>query len=294
MRYLIVLLCLYCLPSLAQQSPATLKARLKNSSDDSTKIDLYITISHQYAETQPDSAVYYCNEAMQLAEKVNNRRGQALILLELGRINALHNHIELARRFENEALSIFRHLQYLPGIASAYDELGLLDGQQKNLLSATSDLNQAMKYHQDTHDSTGILETYQGLGTVYEQKGDIEKALTYYLRVLVQYEHRNNKTEAYFLLLERIGKLYLKKGDRPSAIRYLEEGIGNSNKPALRDTQIKLLTDEGKIYEDAGEGGKALGKYKQSLEEAKKYNQPEEEAKALINIAGILKADNAA
>ncbi|QKJ32746.1 tetratricopeptide repeat-containing sensor histidine kinase [Mucilaginibacter mali] len=277
---------------MAQQTVTQLHARLASGAD-SDKIQTCLAISKIYAEAQPDSAVDYCNRAMRLAQKQNNRRDEALILLELGRINELHHHADLARRFTNEALSIFRTLHQPDGIAMAYDQLGLLDGLQKDITSATTDMAKAMKFYEDSHDTSGILETYHGMGAVYEQKGEIEKALTYYLRALVQYEHRAIKPEAYFVLLERIGHLYVQKGDSKTALRYLEEGVRNSNIQKDRDTEITLLDEEGKVFEKEGERVRALSAYKQALQEAKKYNRPQEEAQALINIAGILKKQNA-
>jgi signal transduction histidine kinase len=277
--------------TVAQQPINNLHTRLKNESEPE-KINTYLEIGKLYEADQPDSAVHYCNLAMRLAEKLNDRHSEGVLLLELGRINIRHHHEELARRFINESLSIFRNLREPEGIAQAYDELGLVDGQQQNIKVATNELDRAMKFYVDSHDSEGVMNTYNGLGKVFEEKGDTEKALTYYLRTLVQYEHRKQKPEAYFILLDRIGHIYLKKGDRKMALKYLEEGIRESDIPSERDTQINLITEEGKIYEQQGEKTKALAFYKQALAEAKKYNKPEEQAQALISIASVLKKEN--
>jgi signal transduction histidine kinase len=275
----------------AQQNVSTLHARLRTESD-AARINTYLEIGKLYAADQPDSAVHYYNQAMRLAEKLNDRHSEGVLLLELGRINIRHHHEELARRFINEALSIFRNLREPEGIAQAYDELGLVDEQQQNINAATKELDRAMKFYVDSHDSEGIMNTYNGLGKVFEEKGDTEKALTYYLRTLVQYEHHKQKPEAYFILLDRIGHIYLKKGDRKTALKYLEEGVRESDIPSERDTQINLINEEGKIYEQTGQKAKALEYYKQALAEAKKYNKPEEQAQALISIAGVLKKEN--
>jgi signal transduction histidine kinase len=275
----------------AQQPVQALKSRLHTESDQK-KINIYLEIGKQYAADQPDSAVHYLNQAMQLAEKTNDRHNEGVLLLELGRINIQHHHEALARRFINEALSIFRNLRDPEGIAQAYDELGLIDGQQKNINAATTELDHAMKFYVDSHDSAGVMDTYHGLGKVYEENGDIEKALTYYLRTLVQYEHRQQKPESYFVLLERIGNIYLKKGDSKTALKYLEQGVHESGAEAKPDTEINLLNEEGKIYEQGGQKAKALTFYKQALAEAKKFNKPEEQAQALISIAGVLKQEN--
>jgi signal transduction histidine kinase len=291
LKPLILAFLLFATTAVAQQSVSTLHARLRTESD-AAKINTYLEIGKLYTADQPDSAVHYCNLGMQLAGKLNDRHSEGVLLLELGRINIRHHHDELARRFINEALSIFRNLREPEGIAQAYDELGSVDGQQKNINAATRELDRAMKFYVDSHDSEGVINTYNGLGKAFEEKGDTEKALTYYLRTLVQYEHRNKKPEAYFILLDRIGHLYLKKGNRQMALKYLEEGVRESDIPSERDTQINLINEEGKIYEQEGQKAKALTYYKKALAEAKKYNKPEEQAQALINIAGILKKEN--
>lgn len=292
MRYFFIFLLFNSVTALAQQAVAPLRAKLL-SGPDTSKINTYLEISKIYTENEPDSAVDYANRGMRLAEKLNDRHGEAMLLLQLGRVNTFHRHNDLARRFYNEALSIFRNLHEPAGIAMAYDELGLLDGQQQNINSATQDLEHAMKFYQDTHDSSGILETYHGLGSVFEEKGDIEKALTYYLRALVQYEQRLQKPVAYYELLDKIGHIYLKKGDSRNALRYLQEGVKNSRASSDRDTEITMLDEEGNVYEQEGEKTRALGNYKEALDIAKKFNRPEEEAKALISIAGVLKKENA-
>jgi len=291
MRYLFVFFCLTSINVFAQTPVSEQLSRLKTAPDNE-KLKLYAEISRSYTPSQPDSAVYYANKGLSLAEKQSNWSGQAVLLLQLGRINMYHHHDALARRFYNEALGVSRRLHDAAGIANAYNELGLLDSEEQNVQSTGGNLSQAMKFYRDSRDSTDLLESYQRLGKVYEDKGNTEKALTYYLRALTQYEHRKVKPEAYFALLESIGNIYLKRGQVKNALNYLQEGIKNSSQPGLRDTEVSLLDEEGAVYQYEGQQKKALTIYKQAFEEAKKYKQPEEEAKALINIASVLKRQN--
>jgi len=291
MRYLAIFFSLIPFAIFAQQ-PTGLISKLKNSPE-SEKVNLYIEVSQSYAINQPDSAVHYAQLGMQLAEKRNDQHGMAMLLLQLGRINAEHHHPELSRKFYNEALGIFRSLHDADGIAHIYEQLGLLDGEKQNIGSATKDLNQAMRLYEDSRDSTGIIETYKGLGKVYEEKGNIEKALSYYMRTLALYEHRKVKNEAYFMLLENIGSIYLKKGDDKTALRYLQEGVDKSSRLGMRDTEVYLLDEEGKVYQEEGKRSLALQTYKKAFAAAKKYKQPAEQAQALINIAELLEKQNA-
>lgn len=288
---LLSLFLFYSVGLFAQAPVESIISKLKNASDNE-KLKLYLELSQDYTTAQPDSAVYYANRGLQLSEKQNNWNAQAVLLLQLGRINAVHHHDGLARRFYNEALSISRHTRDAAGIANAYDELGLLDAEDQNISSSNQNLNQAMKLYHNSRDSSGIIKSYAQLGKVYEQNGDVEKALSYYQRALAQYERIKQKPEAYFVLLEDVGNLYMKKGKPKIALTYLKEGIDNSRKAGLRDTEVSLLDEEGIAYQEEGQQAKALTTYKEAFEEAKKYKQPEEEAKALINIASVLQKQN--
>lgn len=259
---------------------------------DSSRIQSYIERSKAFVETRPDSAVEYCYQGMRLAEQEKDLKGQALVLLQLSRINAFHHHLELARQFANEALSLFRNLGDKKGIALTYDELGLLDGQSNNLTAATADLNRSMKFYEDTSDDEGIAATYHDLGSVYVDKGQTDKALSYFLRALIQYEHRSLKTDDYYTLLDEISHLYMQKGDRHAALHYLEKGVEDSDASPLRDTQITLLQEEGKLMESNGDKKEALFYYKKELDAAKKAGSLEGQATALASIGEVLKKDN--
>lgn len=284
MRYFLMLICSLNYTAFAQQ-PAARPGQLQTASE-SEKVRLYNHISQSYAATQPDSAVYYAHAGMRLAEKQNDRQGQASLLLTLGYINTLHHHTDLARSFYNEALGLYRRLHDVAGVAHTYDQLGALDGDTQNF-------GAALKYYQDSRDSSGLIETYVDLGNNAVDKGEHEKALSWYLRALTQYEHRRQEPEAYFVLLENIGKLYQQKGDSATALHYLQEGVRRSSRQGTRDGEVRLLNDEGRLFTQDHEEVKALASYKQALNEAKKYRQPDEQAEALIGIAGVLQKQDA-
>jgi signal transduction histidine kinase len=76
-------------------------------------------------------------------------------------------------------------------------------------------------------------------------------------------------------------------------------GSGCQGQPApvpidsLQLQHIRRLTDSARHHEGKGNSTAALEYYKQALQKSKDYGLPEHEAKSLVHIAGILKADNA-
>jgi hypothetical protein len=119
----------YSVDIFALPPTAELLLRLKQFPE-KYKIQIYEAVSKAYAEDQQDSAVQYANEVMRLAEKQNDKRGQAPLLLQLGQINALHRNTILALGFYNEELSLSRDLQDAQGVTGAYDAIALLDSRR--------------------------------------------------------------------------------------------------------------------------------------------------------------------
>lgn len=281
-RVIYILILLFCIPvTVLAQTPAQQLSRLPSTSEPE-KIRIYRSLSQYYAQEQPDSAVYYLNKGVTLAEKNKDDTALADLLLQLGEINALHKHLSLARQFYNESLALFRRLHDPAGVARSYDDLGLLDGN-------AGDFTRAMRYYHDSRDSLGIVVTYTDMGKAAEEKGQSDQALSFYLRALTQYEHRGHKPEAYFNLLETIGHLYERRGDTKHALYYLGEGVRDSLGQGMQEQAAHLLNAEGEAFEQRKDTRSALAAYKEALTDAGKFHQSDEQAEALLHIAEILK-----
>jgi signal transduction histidine kinase len=284
-RVIYLLILLFSIPEAGlAQLPAQRLSRLSSASE-SEKIRIYRSLSQYYSQDQPDSAVYYLNKGVTLAEKRKDDVALADLLLQLGEVNALHRHMQLARQFYNESLGLFRRLHDPAGVARSYDALGLLDGN-------TGDFNRAMRYYHDSRDSLGIVDTYTDMGKAAEEKGQTDQALSFYLRALTQYDHRGHKPEAYFSLLETIGRLYERKGDTEHALYYLRQGVRDSLGQGMPEQAAHLLNAEGEAYEQRKDTRSALNAYKSALADAGKSHQSDEQAEALLHIADLLKSSD--
>lgn len=291
MRYFLLFCCLLPFGALAQR-PFELLSRLKQAPE-SERSKICLALSQVYTEQQPDSAVHYANEGMRLAEKRNDQPAQAALLLQLGRINALYHHNLLAKRFYQEAMGIYRGLQDAEGTAHCDDALGQLEGAEKKMPLATGELDKAARLFAGQRDSSSTAEAWEELGKVYSENGNPEKALQYYQRALAFYERRKETPAAYFVVLENMSNLYQKKGDSATAMRYLDQAV-RSSRQGPGENEVHLLNDEGLVLEQEKDPLKALAVFKDALANAKKYQQPEQQAEALINIAELLRRQNSA
>ncbi len=291
MRYTSILLLLIINSTFAQEPVSQLKIYLEKAPD-SSKIQIYLKISKAYEIGRPDSAIDYCSKGIRLAEIQNNEKEQALFLLQIGRINTIHFQAELGRKFENEALLTFMRIRDQRGIALCYSELALVDGLEQDTAATMRNFDKAVEIYRSVHDKDGVMETYAREGNFYEERGETENALRYYLQAYAMYKRQKEKPEAYFTVINHIGKLYLKKGANDTAQHYLQEGLSNVNTAAINNAQLNLIDEEGKAFEIERKNDRALLYYKQELATAKKANNFEQQAKALVSIAEILMKEN--
>lgn len=293
MKWSVLLLCmLACHIPYAQNATNDLLQQLHVSKNDSARVALYRKISELYMYTRPDSSTWYAREGLVLSRKTHIRKGEASLLCQIGQINQIHGNLNLSRKYLLEALDLSRDIHYPEGIGAACSGLGVIEGKNGNLGEATRYFIEALKMAEQSNNTGGIIETNIKLGLVNELNNNLDKALYYYSRA-----EKLNKTQpvssSSFTLMNNIGIVYAKKGDVQTALQYFEKGIAQSDTPRFAGIHLNLLGNAGNAFEHLGNKEKALEYHKRMLNKAQLIRMPEEEARALVNLATVLKKDSA-
>lgn len=293
MKWSVLLLCmLACHIPYAQDATNDLLQQLRVSKNDSARVALYRKISEVYMYTRPDSSTWYAREGLVVSRKARLRKGEASLLCQIGQINQIHGNLNLSRKYLLEALVLSRDIHYPEGIGAACSGLGVIEGKNGNLGEATRYFIEALKMAEQSHSTGGIIETNIKLGLVNELNDNLDKALYYYARA-----EKLNKTQpissSSFTLMNNIGIVYAKKGDIQTALEYFEKGITQSDTPRFAGIHLNLLGNAGNAFEHLGNKQKALEYHKRMLDKAQQIRMPEEEARALVNLATVLKKDSA-
>ena len=83
---LFTLTSLFCITMLRAQTPYldSLRNEIRQSSDDTVRLVWTFIISYQFSESNPDSSMYYAQDAVTLSEKLNYKLSKAIALGVLG------------------------------------------------------------------------------------------------------------------------------------------------------------------------------------------------------------------
>ena len=236
MRFFVYILCLFlvCL-DLSAQSIKELKRNLATATD-STRANILNELGDTYLSANPDSAIYYFNQAGRVSEEIKYYPGQLYaiggngfaqhakgnnekaalffrkvlqqadsldITLEnkenylLGLANAIiHNAPIEATKLTREALEINRNNQDKPGQIKALQNLGQVYTQRKNYNVAIDQYSQAIDMARSISESRLVGTNLIFAADLHDKLGNTPKALEYYFQAIDIGDDLNDKKMA--------------------------------------------------------------------------------------------------
>jgi tetratricopeptide (TPR) repeat protein len=152
---------------------------------------------------------------LELQEKFGSKSDIAYTLQLLGSTYSDKDEIDLAHDYASRSLTLFEELNDHVGRATTLGLLGYISLGKGNL-------NEAINYHKQNISPKAInilarVDSLRQLGIVYEMRGELEKALKYYRKVISLAE-RENFYGIFVGTQLSIGVTYFRKGEYDLAI----------------------------------------------------------------------------
>lgn len=288
MKYLFFLCFCFSLTTGSGQGVGALLRNREKAKTDSLKIAAYQAIVKHYRYTNFDSALLYAKEGLAYAQRNAYALGEGTMINALGQVNERHGFLDVAKTQYKEALSIFSSIGFKKGIAATTNGLGVIAGRTGKYDEATRYFLEALELFEQIDETYGVVQTYIKLGVVSDHLGNLEKALEYYLKA----EALNTEpasSNASLSLLNNIGIIYGRRNDIPTALKYFHKGLKASDPKQATGIHIALLGSLGIAYEKSGHPDSSWYYQQQALSLARQNNLPEEEARALLNLAELVR-----
>lgn len=268
-----------------------LNDRLKKAKDDTTTLTIYRDFITLYIMDNQDSAIYYINKGIELANKIDDAKSLGMMYNSESRIYQLQGDFTKAKTSELKALEYFYHVDFKRGISTCYNSLGVISAKTGDYKQATSYFLRALKINEEIKNIDGIVQNYISLGTTNSQLDLLEKANKYYFKAMDLME--DSLTNTYLNLCNNIGIVYGKNAEFEKSIRYFERGLKVADRVLNgQASKVSLLMNLAIAYANTNRTDLAYTKYNQALEISKKHNLVEEEARVLYNIAILYEDSN--
>ncbi len=179
-----------------------------------------LTVEHFYVSLE--KAKSFQTEALVLAEKLQDRHGTAVAVLNGAFLARLSGSYQVAIERSTDALVLFRQIEDKRGIAKSLYNLGLAHQARSDYLQSRSYYLQSLAISEAIGDIFQTARTLNAISEDYFGQGDIEKALDYALRSLEL--HRKYPDKRWIALqLDNVGYLYEYHKEPEKALNYYTE-----------------------------------------------------------------------
>ena len=258
---------LFCLGIQPIHAQSTITDSLRNRLNQATtvqKIEINYKIGDSFFNELPDSAIYYYEEALRLAQVAHHDTLIARCLNKIGNLKYNSGEYDEAIDYIFKSLTLFEQLQdkyrmmrCMQYLAMAYEEQGMYDkaleyAQQSlelakvvedpystafnmaalgSIYYSQSNYDKALDYFQQSlhgmeeiNDLQGIADALNNLALIYEKKHQLEKALEYHLRSLALAKELND-SRGIAVSYHNIGLVYKAMKEHEVALPYLDSCI---------------------------------------------------------------------
>jgi len=204
--------------------------------------EIYKNIGRAY-ELSGDlgNAGKYYLKALKIIETIDNNNIElARILNNIGSVYFTQEQYDGALKYWNRALIKVKQLDYKKGISIILSNIGNVylhkyDTSDSSTLHYITDAevkySEALQIAKESNDTSTIYLLYNNIGTLYQEKMNIKKALLYYKKALIIAKKENN-TYNQVIVLSNIGDIFSDNKKYKKAIESLKEAeiIANKNK----------------------------------------------------------------
>jgi len=177
-------------------------------------------------------------------------------------------------------------LSFQHSLASAYSNIGYVYENRGNIPKAMDYYYKALKINEQIGNELGIAVNFNNIADTYRSQGYNSKAMTYFLKSLKLYK-KNKDIMGEAMTLNNIASVYLGQNDTKNAIQYYEQSLNIVQVINNKYGEASILSNLGSIYLNEGDTTKALKLYMESLEINTQINDKLSIINSLINVGNV-------
>jgi serine phosphatase RsbU (regulator of sigma subunit) len=213
-----------------QKKIDSLKVLYNNTSQDSTKILLLCKIATKYWFNKPDTSISICLKALEVAEKINFKKGIAKCYHVIAGAYDTKGNPALSLDYNYKALKIREEIGDIEGINSSLNNIGIIYLYQKNYKMALDCYNKNLETDWNLrYDTLGTAIDMSNLAEVYKDQGDFVKALDYFIKSK-KIQEKYHKEYGVLNIYYNIADILEKQGKKDEASTFAQKGLALAEK----------------------------------------------------------------
>lgn len=240
---------------------------IKNTKEDTAKVNNLLALARKFRYSDVDTALYFANEALLLATKLNYEMGIADTKRGLCALHASMGKFDEGVKYGNDALAIYNKLlslatasdkeKILAKIGGTYILIGHNRVSQGNYPEGLKVTLLSLSIKGKLGDKKGLSDVEFNLGNIYSLQQNYPEALRYHYASLKICEELGDKTDI-ATCHNAIAWIYIQQGDYAEALKQCSTALKLAEETKDKSTLAEIYNDLGLIYNHQGKYGEAL------------------------------------
>jgi len=248
----------------------SLEQLLKKNLEDTEKMGVLYDLCYHYRNVNPEIALQYGKEALQLAEALKDQRGRAGVLNRLGLAHRNMGQYEVANDHFLTALEINSSLDDWKMTAACLTNLGSLMSRMKQPKKALEYYRQSLKLKKKNNaKELELAEEHNNIGTVYFHSDVYDSAL-YYFRLSEPVFKKLNFTDGLSASYNNLAGVHYYLKNYEKAIQYSEKALKLTKEDGNLQGVAMIYYNISDLYAELGRFDTAIAYVSMGLEMAKK------------------------
>jgi len=215
---LILMLALQLVLSAQDASLApSIRAELAAATNDTLRADALARLCFNLIQSEPDSARYYGDKALDLATRIGQARAIADAHNNLGWLETQQGHFKEAEAHFNQALMRFRKIGNPAFTSVTLSNMGWWADKQGDRVVALQRFQEALKESEAARDSASTAILLYSIGTTYSKMKEYERARSFMGRSL-ELERSLGRASKQANCLLAMGNTWRSEGDKKQAL----------------------------------------------------------------------------
>jgi signal transduction histidine kinase len=216
----------------------SLETLLKNTRQDSNKVDVLNAIAFIQQASSTQKSLERAQEALQIAHKLDYKFGIHKSSWLISYAYFLKADYEQSLQYGKESIAIAQKINYSAGVSRNYRNFALLYERQNKYDKSLEYYFASLKINEENQNHAQISQDYFRIALSYEKQENLNKALDY-MRSSLEYGEKTNDNLLIIRGLNWIGYLLRKQKKYTEALKSLHQSL----KIAQNKPQLKRSTD---------------------------------------------------
>ena len=242
----------------------SLQNELNRQGQDTNRVKTLILFGVRL-NSKPEENLVYCREALELAIKLNFKKGIADAKKASAMAENNLGHIDVAIQLLEEAIQIFTELSDEVGLAQAYSIIGMQLNNVGDRKKAIDYLMMSLTIREKLNNKNEIAASLNNIGNLYQDEGKYDEALAYYAKSLSIKKEIGDPVgiaQAY----NNIALVYESKGDFKNALNYYGQSFQICTDLNITFGLALNYSNMGGVYGQMGDYPKAMDYFHKAIE----------------------------